>query len=325
MLANYIPPITDKPIQIQHLVTLYRKQITSTHTTEANDLVNNYWSFIFVESGTALITVGEKSYVTESGNIIFIAPNQFHIVRSADASSVSYIYASFVFKSANAENFKNLPIRCNASDYNYLLVALDNATAALSMLVDTVSNQYPHLKDIYHNRCNEYLQIAYNSIELFLLIISGNKPSDTPAKDTHKQTRHANITAGVEAYLAEHIRDSISLQETAQHFGYSVSNIQKIFKAVTGQSIIVYFNKLKLDEAKILIAENNMTFSQIASYLGYSNPNYFSRIFKATVGMTPTEYANLNQKEHSDINAKALKTKSKPLSRAPRRASKKNT
>ena len=321
MLANYIPPITDKPIQIEHLVTIYRKQTNETNIQNIQEHTNIYWNFVFIESGSAIITVGDKSYIADSGNIVFIPPTQLHTIRSADGLTVSYIYASFVSNSYIIKNFKNGPIRCNASDYNYLLVALDNATAAQSSLVDNTSSQYSHLKDSYHNRFNEYLQTAYNSIELFILILSGNKPLDN-SKDSHKQTRHDNIAAGVELYLAEHVKDTISLQETAQHFGYSVSNIQKIFKAVTGESIIVYFNKLKLDEAKKLITENNMTFSQIASYLGYSNPNYFSRIFKATVGMTPTEYANLNQKNSSAEQTRSGRTKS---SRTTKRTTKKNT
>lgn len=315
--------MNDKPLKIDHLVSLYRRQISSTLSSEAGSTVNNYWSFIFIESGTAIITVDDKSYVTESGNIVFISPSQSHLVRSADGLAVSYIYSSFVINSSLVKGFKNHPTRCNASDYNYLLVALDNATAALSVLVDNTSGQFSHLRDIYHNRFSVNLQIAYNCIELFLLILSENKPAAVAA-DTHKQTRHANITAGVEAYLAEHVRDTISLQETAQHFGYSVSNIQKIFKAVNGQSIIVYFNKLKLEEAKRLIAENIMTFSQISTYLGYSNPNYFSRIFKATVGMTPTEYANLFKKEASESEIKSNKTKPKSSSRTAKCSSNKD-
>ena len=132
--------------------------------------------------------------------------------------------------------------------------------------------------------------------------------SAPPSKDSNKLIHHANIAASVEAYLSDHVRESISLEETALHFGYSVSNLQKIFKAVTGESIIVYFNKLKLAEAKRLISQTNMNFSQISSYLGYSTSNYFSRIFKATVGLTPTEYSNVTQTKKISKNEKKSDT-----------------
>lgn len=321
MQSNRIPAMTEKPFKIDHLSGLYRKQLPSVPVPDEKVLTADNYCFIFIESGTGLISVEDKSYVTESGNIIFIAPGQRHLIRSADGLAVSYIYASFSTETDVVKAFSNHPLRCNASDYNYLLMALDSAVSALNTLDGTASSQS---KENGKERFNSQMQVAYNCIELFLLLLSENKTAET-SKETHKQTRHSNITAGVEAYLAERVRETISLQETAHHFGYSVSNIQKIFKAVTGQSIIVYFNKLKLEEAKRLIAENNMTFSQIAGYLGYSNPNYFSRIFKATIGMTPTEYANLNQKDSADsekISSKSSRSKNSTAS--AKRAAKKN-
>lgn len=318
MQRELLPNATKKMISIEHLISVSRKHLSNSELPDTTDALNNYWNFIFVESGTALVTVGEKNYTVESGHIVFIFPNQFHYIRSADDTTVSYISCSFVSDSVMLLNLKNTPIRCSESDYAYLLSALNNAASALSIYKESSNHNY---KDVYLPQLLQKLQIAYNCIEIFILIVSNNRPTEAP-KESHKQTRHANITAGVEEYLAERVRETISLQDTAQHFGYSVSNIQKIFKAVTGQSIIVYFNKLKLEEAKKLIAENNMTFSQIASYLGYSNPNYFSRIFKTTVGMTPTEYANLHQKKPADV-ATAMK-KTAPSSRVQKKTVKKS-
>lgn len=317
MQATYIPPINNRSMVIDHLICLDRKHITTTYAPSLENAVNNYTSFVFVESGTSFISIGDKNYIVDSGSIVFIPPAQFHFIKSADGLPVSYIYASFISNSDIIKNFSSRPIKCNASDYNYLIVALDNAEAALAGLVDNIDSQSSDFRDIYSNKINANLQIAYNSIELFLLILSANTIVE-PVRESHKQTRHANITASVEEYLKARIRENISLQETAQHFGYSVSNIQKIFKAVTGQSIIVYFNKLKLEEAKKLIVENNMTFSQISSFLSFSNPNYFSRIFKTTVGMTPTEYANLHQKEKAEDeikNSKAIRHQNKKTSK----------
>ncbi len=308
MQKELLPNISNKIISIKHLISIARKHSTHSENPDKGDTLNNYWNFIFVESGTAVVTVGDKNYIIESGHIIFIFPNQFHYIHSADDSTVSYISCSFISDSTILLSLKNGPIRCSEKDYSYLLTALNSAYSALSLYKEVSNYNY---KDTYQPQLAQKLQVAYNSIEIFIIIVSNNKPTETP-KETHKQTRHANITAGVEEYLAERVRETISLQDTAQHFGYSVSNIQKIFKAVTGQSIIVYFNKLKLEEAKKLIAENNMTFSQIASYLGYSNPNYFSRIFKTTVGMTPTEYANLHQKKLADTIGPAKKIKQAP-------------
>ena len=301
-----LPSLEEKPIIIDHIEFIARKQITSTHSSSFLETVNSFTSFVFIESGTAFVSVGDKNFILESGDIILIPPSQFHLVKSADGLPVTYIYSALSTTSDIVKKLLYKPIRANAN-YNYLAMALENAECILSN-ISVDSNADSTLKEVYTNKFNHTMQITYTCLELFLLLLSSNIEIPT-VKESHKQTRHANITASVEEYLKERVKENISLQETAQHFGYSVSNIQKIFKAVTGQSIIVYFNKLKLEEAKRLIVENGMTFSQISSYLSFSNPNYFSRIFKTTVGMTPTEYANLHQKD-TDKNASDKKQKS---------------
>ena len=57
-------------------------------------------------------------------------------------------------------------------------------------------------------------------------------------------------------------------------------------------SVMEYFKRLKIKEAKVLIRENNHNFTQIASILGYNSIHYFSRTFKNVTGMTLSEYAN---------------------------------
>ena len=51
-----------------------------------------------------------------------------------------------------------------------------------------------------------------------------------------------------------------------------------------------YYTHLKIERAKILIKEGELSISDIAELLGYASIHYFSRVFKLKVGMSPTEY-----------------------------------
>ncbi len=61
---------------------------------------------------------------------------------------------------------------------------------------------------------------------------------------------------------------------------------------------------MKIDFARQLIRDNDMNFTQISDFLGYSSIHYFSRQFKKITGMTPTEYATsikaLSERTHMD-------------------------
>ena len=64
----------------------------------------------------------------------------------------------------------------------------------------------------------------------------------------------------------------------------------KLFKEETGENFIEYLTKLRIQKAKELLVDKEKSMKEICGQVGYSDPNYFSRIFKKSVGVTPTEY-----------------------------------
>ncbi len=307
MQINYISPINKRPFTLKRIVTLYQKSIPRTLPTDDIKLISSYDSFVYIENGYASVTVGDNSFIIEKAGLIFIPPSVNYSVNSANGMPITCIFASFINESPLFNNLPRSPIKCNEDNFIYLRTALENADI-LTHTSSGSTEQHSTSKGILSNLYNINVQIIYNSVELFLLCLCSSG-TIVPSNDSQKRSRHANITANIEEYLKARVTGKISLEETAQNFGYSVSNIQKIFKSVTGQSIIMYFNKLKLEEAKKLIIEDNMSFTQISTYLSFSNPNYFSRIFKNSVGMTPTEFAALQQKEHADGKKTVLSSK----------------
>ena len=69
------------------------------------------------------------------------------------------------------------------------------------------------------------------------------------------------------------------------------SQLQKLFREEYQCGVIEFFSRMKIDFAKQLIRENDMNFTQISDFLGYSSIHYFSRQFKTFTGMSPSEYA----------------------------------
>ena len=63
-------------------------------------------------------------------------------------------------------------------------------------------------------------------------------------------------------------------------------------KTATGRGALDHINSFLIDEAKNLLLEPNTTISETAYKLGFEYPQYFSRLFKKKVGMTPTNFRN---------------------------------
>ena len=91
-------------------------------------------------------------------------------------------------------------------------------------------------------------------------------------------------------YISEHISEDLTRKQLAQNVHFSEDYVSRLFKAETGKSISTYVMEQRMELAKQYVAETNMSISDIAMRVGYSNFSYFSKSFKDYTGRTPNEY-----------------------------------
>ena len=82
--------------------------------------------------------------------------------------------------------------------------------------------------------------------------------------------------------------------------GFSRTHFFRIFKAQTGTTPIEYVKRRRLREALLLLQESDLNISEIGDKVGWPDPFYFSKIFKAKIGMPPSVYRLRHRK--IDIN-----------------------
>ncbi|PJN55326.1 hypothetical protein PAEVO_20470 [Paenibacillus sp. GM2FR] len=91
-------------------------------------------------------------------------------------------------------------------------------------------------------------------------------------------------------YLNEHYREEIIFEEMAKEIGISYSYMRKIVYEQTGKSISDYLNLLRIEKAKELLLNSNLSIAQIASEVGCMNVRSFNRLFRKFEGMPPSSY-----------------------------------
>lgn len=89
-------------------------------------------------------------------------------------------------------------------------------------------------------------------------------------------------------------RSDIGIQSASEAINISYSYMRKIFKEYMGSNFIDYLNSLRIEHAKKLLLETELTNNEIAEKVGYNNDLSFTRNFKKQEGITPGEY-----KKHS--------------------------
>jgi len=87
----------------------------------------------------------------------------------------------------------------------------------------------------------------------------------------------------------ELVTKDITLEEVSKEVNISPHYFSKLFKDEMGENFIDYLTTLHINAAKE-IKSSLLSVKEICYQIGYGDPNYFSRIFKKVVGVTPTEY-----------------------------------
>ena len=101
---------------------------------------------------------------------------------------------------------------------------------------------------------------------------------------------YADLVNVIIRYFSRHVNERITLDDVCSKVNYSRSFICKTFKEQTGETLFAYFNRMKIDEAKRLLAETELTVTNIAGRLGFSEVKYFCSLFKKLTGTTPVVY-----------------------------------
>lgn len=108
--------------------------------------------------------------------------------------------------------------------------------------------------------------------------------------NSYRDYKVGGLTKRAKEYIKTNYSKSITLEDVAREINVSPQYLSKLFKEETGENFIDYLTGIRIRIAKSLLEGDEMSIKEICYSIGYSDPNYFSRIFKKIVGSTPTEY-----------------------------------
>lgn len=106
----------------------------------------------------------------------------------------------------------------------------------------------------------------------------------------HKQSRMSPIIIKACTIIHDNLSRDISLEEISRRVEISPFYFSKLFKEETGENFIDYITMARMQKAKEMLRDHSHSIKEISAETGYSDPNYFSKLFKKIVGFTPTEY-----------------------------------
>ncbi|MEF2965492.1 helix-turn-helix domain-containing protein [Paenibacillus sp. M1] len=110
-----------------------------------------------------------------------------------------------------------------------------------------------------------------------------------------KERNRTHVLQRALLFVAERYKEDLSMEQCAEYVNLSPYYFSKLFKQRTGENFSDYVTRLRIEEAKKLMGKSqHLSLKEICYEVGYKDPNYFSRVFKKSAGMTPTEYRQQN-------------------------------
>ena len=101
---------------------------------------------------------------------------------------------------------------------------------------------------------------------------------------------HNETVERICAYLAANYQQKFSLTEVAAKFYLSPYYLSRLFRRVTGQSIVDYINNRRIEAAQKLLENTELSISAVAEQTGFASAAHFRRVFREVMGTGPLQY-----------------------------------
>lgn len=223
---------------------------------------------------------------------------EYKIVKSVKADIIffkpSAIRDEFTYERIDSGEFEKTEGQIIYQDYSLIRFFLSNENKCviplpanslkqIKLLYNSMDNQLKGQRDGYWPcRSRSFLiEILHFIVYSYYLI----DPEEEYSEDSDKEqfTRIAE-------YLELHLEENISLATITREFAINRNKLNDIFMKQTSMTCLAYLLNLRLDLAKILLTKTELPIGEISDRVGYPDPNYFTKVFKENVGMTPSQY-----------------------------------
>lgn len=252
----------------------------------------------FVNRGTIRLMIGNKSYATEPGDILIIPPNKLHHIIPCGDGAFSVICVSIQAGIKSLLEEKGFSgglsflgdaaaqpvLRPQADEgawFSALFLKLAEESAGLSGSQDAMI-------------C--IMRLILVEIERFY----AKSPGGVEEME-YDQPDVSRLIKNVIQYINRNFRQEIGLAQIAQEFWLNPSYLSRQFKSNVGMTITEFVTDRRVDCAKGMLHDRDMSISDIAMESGFNNISYFNAVFKKWTGLTPGDYRKQRQEKENRL------------------------
>ena len=232
---------------------------------------HNHMELFFIVGGKGQFLIDDQLYPVDVNTLVMINPNVTHTEVSLNAQPLEYIVLGIDGIELATSNTSNGQFSI-LNHYESMEIS-----SCLRNILREMEQKNPGYEDV----CQAYMEIL---IIRLMRTTALAVPAEPQTVSTNRQC------AAVRRYIDLHFKEPLTLEQLAEEGHMNKFYLSHAFKKEYGLSPINYMISKRIDESKYLLAETDLSLSQIAQLLGFSSLSYFSQVFHRTQGITPKEY-----------------------------------
>ena len=240
---------------------------------------HNHAELFYIVGGKGQFLIEDHLYPVNTNHLLIINPNVIHTEVSLNAQPLEYIVLGI--------EGVELSITENSNGQFCILDHFESMdiTSCLRNILREMEQKQPGYEDV----CQAYM-------EILIIRLMRNTGLSVPTEPQKSVGNHQCAT--VRRYIDNHFKEPLTLDQLAAEAHMNKYYLSHAFKQEYGISPINYMISRRLEESKYLLAETDLSMSQIAQLLGFSSLSYFSQVFHRTQGISPMEYRQQNKMYH---------------------------
>ena len=255
---------------------------------------HDFYELNYVMEGEVYEIVGGENYIFDKGTMLIMHPSVFHASYMAKGSRgfnilirKEYIEKlNHLFSSRCEKN----PIERIAAKSSYIIFKSKNSDFFNKYILELDEKQ----KELSVK--NGMLSVYSESLITKMLLDISCAESSGLITTEYAEVKSADTPNTILQYLKDNYK-TVTLHSLSKKFGYSQSQIARIIKKYTGHTFSSYIMSARMAEATFLAINTDKTVMQISEEVGIHSPEYFCRLYKKQVGLSPLAHRKYARNE----------------------------
>ena len=277
-------------VVVDKIVSFHYEELPKDYVEDVG-LDYSFWQFLYVDKGEIELITEQTEFHLRQGGILFLPPHQLRRGRANPKIPPNLLIVSFDCRSSSLVRLKNKCFQVDDGKRNFLTQMIKEGRntfdpSPLEKQKESIARRKNALFGCEH--------MVKNYMEILLISMIRESESHLPTgklTSTQKEKQEKEIASRVVAHIDVHLQANLSLDNIVDAFSISRTQLYYIFKKEIGCGVTEYIIRKRIDKAKTYIREEKYNYTEIADLLGYNSVHYFSKDFKKTTGMSPSEYA----------------------------------